>query len=130
MAEKAAFKTARGRAIGLGAAHSGAHHWWVMRVESVALIPLGLLFAFPFAGALGEGHLTALAVYSNWFNAVVAVLFLAVAFHHLLLGLQEVILDYVHDKAWRVGLLVATQMFCAVFALAGIFAVLKIAFTV
>ena len=101
-----------------------------MRVSSVALIPLGLLFVFPFASALGEGYLAVVAVYSNWFNAVVAVLFLAVAFHHLMLGLQVVIEDYVHDKAWRAGLLVANQMFCAFFGLAGIFAVLKIAFAV
>lgn len=121
------FRTARGRAIGLGSAHSGVHHWWVLRVESVALIPLGLLFVFPFASALGEGHAAVVAVYSNWFNAVVAVLFLAVAFHHLMLGLQEVILDYAHEKAWRVGLLIGSQMFCAFFGLAGIFAVLKIA---
>jgi succinate dehydrogenase / fumarate reductase membrane anchor subunit len=121
------FRTERGRAIGLGAAHSGVHHWWVLRVESVALIPLGLLFVFPFAGALGEGHAAVLAVYSNWFNAVIAVLFLAVAFHHLMLGLMEVILDYVHDKAWRTGLLIGSQMFCGFFGLAGIFAVLKIA---
>ncbi len=122
-----AHKTPRGMAIGLGAAGSGVHHWWSMRVGSVALIPLGLLFVFPFAGALGEGHAAVVAVYSNWFNAVVAVLFLAVTFHHLMLGVQVVIEDYVHDKAWRTGLLIGNQMFCAFFGLAGIFAVLKIA---
>ncbi len=128
MAGKAAYKTPRGMVSGLGSAHSGVHHWWVTRVESVALIPLGLLFVFPFASALGEGYLVVRAVYANWFNAVVAVLFLAVGFHHLMLGLQVVIEDYVHDKAWRAGLLILNQMLCAFFGLAGIFAVLKIAF--
>lgn len=121
------YRTARGRAVGLGSAHSGVHHWWVQRVEAVALIPLGLLFVFPFARALGAGHAAVMAVYSNWFNAVVAVLFLAVAFHHLMLGLQEVILDYVSGKGWRPALLIANQMFCTFLGLAGIFAVLKIA---
>jgi succinate dehydrogenase / fumarate reductase, membrane anchor subunit len=121
------YKTPRGMAIGLGAAGSGAHHWWVTRVESVALIPLGLLFVFPFASALGEGHAAVVTVYSNWFNAVVAVLFLAVSFHHLMLGLQVVIEDYIHHKVWRTGLLIGNQMFCAFFGLAGVFAVLKIA---
>ena len=127
MAHETVYKTPRGRAIGLGAAGSGVHHWWVTRVESVALIPLGLLFVFPFASALGEGHAAVLAVYSHWFNAVVAVLFLAMTFHHLMLGLQVVIEDYVHHKGWLTGLLIANQMFCAFFGLAGIFAVLKIA---
>jgi succinate dehydrogenase / fumarate reductase membrane anchor subunit len=127
MAHKTAYKTPRLRAIGLGAAGSGVHHWWVTRVESVALIPLGLLFVFPFASALGEGHAAVLAVYRNWFNAVVAVLFIAVSFHHLMLGVQVVVEDYVHHKGWRTGLLIANQMFCAFFGLAGVFAVLKIA---
>ena len=122
-----AYKTPRGMATGLGAAGSGVHDWWSTRVSSVALIPLGLLFVFPFASALGEGHLAVVIVYSNWFNAVVAVLFLAVSFHHLMMGLQVVIEDYVHQKAWRTGLLIGNRMFCAFFGLAGIFAVLKIA---
>lgn len=123
-----AYKTPRGMAIGLGASGTGVHHWWTTRVESVALIPLGLLFVFPFAGALGEGHLAVIAVYSHWFNAIVAVLFLAVGFHHLMLGNQVVIEDYVHNKVWRTALLLANTMFCALFGLAGIFAVLRIAF--
>ena len=127
MARKTAYKTPHVRALGLGSAGSGVHHWWVTRVESVALIPLGLLFVFPFASALGEGHAAVLAVYGNWFNAVVAVLFIAVSFHHLMLGVQVVVEDYVHHKGWRTGLLIANQLFCAFFGLAGVFAVLKIA---
>ena len=122
-----AYKTARGTAIGLGASGTGVHHWWVTRVTSVALVPLGLLFVFPFAGALGEGHLAVLAVYQNWFNAVIAVLFIAVSFHHLMLGLQVVVEDYVHHKVWRTALLLGNTMLCAFFGLAGVFAVLKIA---
>lgn len=122
-----AYRTARGRAVGLGASGTGVHHWWTTRVESVALLPLGLLFVFPFAKAMGEGHLAVIATYQHWFNAIVAVLFLAVGFHHLMLGLQVVIEDYVHGKLWRTGLLLANTMFCALFGLAGIFAVLKIA---
>ncbi len=123
-----AYKTARGMATGLGASGTGVHHWWSTRVSSVALVPLGLLFVFPFAGALGEGRLAVLATYHNWFNAIVAVLFFAVGFHHLMLGLQVVIEDYVHHKAWRTGLLLGNTMLCAFFGLAGVFAVLRIAF--
>ena len=41
------------------------------------------------------------AVYGHPFNAVVAVLFLAVGFRHLQQGVQVVIEDYVHDKPLR-----------------------------
>lgn len=121
------YRTDRSRAIGLGATGSAVHHWWMQRVEAVALIPLGLLFVFPFAGALGEGVEAVRAVYANWFNAIVAMLFIAVAFHHLKLGLQVVVEDYVHHKGWLTGLLIAINLGCGFFGLAGIFAVLKIA---
>ena len=122
------FRTSRARVSGLGSAGHGTQHWWAQRVSSVALVPLTLFFVVPFARALGSGHQHVLALYANPFNAVVAVLFLAVAFHHLAQGVQAVIEDYVHAKAWRTGLLLGNSMFCFAFALAGIFAVLKIAF--
>ena len=123
------FKTPKGMAAGLGSAGTGTHHWWQHRVSSVALIPLTALVVFPFAGAVGEGREAVLATYANPFNAIVAILFLAVMFHHLMQGLQVVIEDYVHQKGWRTGLLLGNQMFCGAFGFAGIFAILKIAFT-
>ena len=44
------------------------------------------------------------------FNAVVAILFLAVGFRHLQQGIQVVIEDYVHDKPLVVGLLLANTL--------------------
>lgn len=123
------FKTPKGLAQGLGAAGSGTHHWWTTRVSSVALIPLTILAVIPFARALGADHATVLATYANPFNAIVAILFLAVTFHHLMQGLQVVIEDYVHHKGWRTALLLGNQMACAAFGFAGVFAVLKIAFS-
>ena len=121
------FRTPRARVRGLGAAKEGTGHWWQQRVTAVAMVPLSLLFVVPFARALGAGREHALALYSSPFHALVAVLFLAVGFRHLALGVQVVIEDYVPQKGWRTGLLLANTMFCAVFALAGIFAVVKIA---
>ena len=91
--------------------------------------PLTILAIFPFAGGLGSEHAEVLAIYSNPFNAIIAVLFLAVGFHHLMQGLQVVIEDYVHHKGVRTAALLGNQMFCAAFGFAGVFAVLKIAFT-
>ena len=58
---------------------------------------------------------------------LVEMAFVLPVFIIFMLGLIEVILDYAHDKAWRTGLLIGSQMFCGFFGLAGIFAVLKIA---
>lgn len=122
------YKTPRGMASGLGSAGTGTHHWWQHRVSSVALIPLTILAIFPFATGLGSDHASVLATYSNPLNAIIAVLFLATAFHHLMQGLQVVIEDYVHHKGVRTLALMGNTMFCAAFGFAGIFAVLKIAF--
>ena len=121
-------RTPRARVSGLGAAGQGSHHWWLQRISALALLPLTVLFMVPFAGLLGGEHTAVLAHYAHPFHALVAVLFIAVAFRHLALGLQVVIEDYVHGKAWRTGLLVGNTMFCFAFGLAGVFAVLKIAF--
>lgn len=123
------FRTAKARVTGLGTAHGGTHHWWTHRLTSVALIPLTILFVVPFAGVLGEGYEAVRALYANPFHAVVAALMIAVTFHHLAQGLQVVVEDYVHAKGWRTGLLIANSLFCAAAGFAGVFAVLKIAFT-
>lgn len=121
------FRTDRKRATGLGRAGGAAREWWVTRVESALLVPLGLLFIFPFARALGEGPVAVREVYGHWFHAIIAMLFLGIAFHHLMLGVKSVIDDYVHHQGWRVGLLIGNTLFCAGLGVAGIFAVLKIA---
>ncbi|MEO0819023.1 MAG: succinate dehydrogenase, hydrophobic membrane anchor protein [Pseudomonadota bacterium] len=123
------FRTPRARAAYLGSAHEGAHHWWTIRISSIALVPLTLLFVVPFAGALGEGREAVLALYAQPFHALVAVLMIAVTFHHLWQGLQVVIQDYVHDKGWLAGLQIGIALLCGAGGLAGVFAVLKIAFT-
>jgi len=122
------FKTPRAMVSGLGSAGHGTHHWLLQRITAVAMLPLTVLFVVPFARALGGGHDEVLALYGHPFHAIVAVLFIGVTFRHLALGLQVVIEDYVSDKAWRTGLLMGASMFCFAFGLAGIFAVLKMAF--
>ena len=123
------YRTPRALVSGLGSAGQGTHHWWTQRITAVALLPLAVLFIVPFARAVGGDHSAVLELYAHPFHAIVAVLFIAVAFRHLALGLQVVIEDYVHAKAWRTGLLVGNTMFCFAFGLAGVFAVLKIAFS-
>ncbi|MEL6217550.1 MAG: succinate dehydrogenase, hydrophobic membrane anchor protein [Pseudomonadota bacterium] len=121
------FRTAKARVTGLGSAGEGTHHWWTHRLTSVALIPLFLLWVFPFADALGDGHDEVLALYGNPFHAVVAALFIVVSFHHLAQGLQVVIEDYVHAKGVRTAALIANSLVCFVLGFAGVFAILKIA---
>jgi succinate dehydrogenase / fumarate reductase membrane anchor subunit len=94
----------------------------------VALVPLAILFIFPLAATIGGSFEEVRQVYANPFNAIVAILFIAVMFRHLSLGLQVVIEDYVHGKTARTTALLLNTGFCWLFGLTGVFAVAKIAF--
>lgn len=122
------YKTDFARVQGLGAAGDGAHHWWLHRISAIAMIPLTLLFVFPFARTLGGGYEAMIATYSTFGHALVAVLFFLVGFWHLAMGLQVVIEDYVPHKPTRVALLLCNTLFNGALAVAGILAVATILF--
>ncbi|MGF1554300.1 MAG: succinate dehydrogenase, hydrophobic membrane anchor protein [Paracoccaceae bacterium] len=124
----ARYRTPRARANHLGSA-GGTHHWITINVTSILLVPLTILFVVPFAQVLGGPHEEVLALYRQPFHAIVAMLFIGVTFHHLWQGLQVVIEDYIHHRIWLVGALLANTAFCFVAGVAGIFAVLRIAFS-
>jgi succinate dehydrogenase / fumarate reductase membrane anchor subunit len=123
------YLTDRSRVQGLGTAKEGTGHWWSQRITAIALVPLTILFIFPFVRSLGADHATVVATYSDPFHAIVAILFIAVTFYHLQQGLQVVIEDYVHGKAARTAALLANTLLTWAFGLTGVFAVARIAFT-
>lgn len=117
-------KTSRAHVVGLGSAKSGTGHWWSQRLTAIALIPLTVLFLFPFLEALKAADAdAAAAVYQNPFNAIVAALFIATLFYHLKLGLQIVIEDYVHAPFWRMFAVISNTLFCVGVGFAGVAAV-------
>ncbi len=122
------FRTDFKGATGLGSAKDGTHHWISQRLTAIALIPLGLLFLYPFATSLGAGREAVVATYSHPFHALVAIGFILIAFRHLRLGLQIVLEDYVHTPRNRTLSLIANALIWRAFAVAGAFAVAKIAF--
>lgn len=122
------FQTNFSKVDGLGSSKEGTHHWWMQRLSAVALIPLSLLFVYTFMQILGSGYQEFVDTYSNLGNAIVAILFLIVAFFHLRLGLQVVIEDYVHAKTWKVLLLIVNTLFCWGLMGVGVISIARIAF--
>ena len=117
-----------GRAIGLGSAKHGADHWWAQRVSAVALILLGLWFAASLIAHAGADHGAVVAWLRNPITAILMLLLVATTFYHAALGLQVVIEDYVRSEWLKVSSLVAMWLISMGLAVAGIFAVLRIAF--
>lgn len=123
------FKTDYKAVAGLGSAKEGTGHFVSQRLTAIALMPLGALFLYPFMMALGAGHEAVLATYAHPFHALIAIGFFIVGFRHLRLGLQVVIEDYVHTERRRMITLILNALVWRGFAVAGAFAVAKIALT-
>jgi len=116
------------RARGLGSAKDGVQHWWVQRVSAVALVPLVIWFMYSVAGMSGAPYLEFVSWVCQPWVTVLLVLFIGTALYHSALGLQVVLEDYVSGEFKKIASIIAVKLACAVLAVAGIFAVLKIAF--
>ncbi|MBO0711314.1 MAG: succinate dehydrogenase, hydrophobic membrane anchor protein [Acetobacteraceae bacterium] len=121
----AVMRSQLGRARGLGSAKSGSGHWWAERVTALALVPLTLWFICAAVRLLGASHDEVLAWIANPFVIVGLIALLLATFHHIQIGLQAVVDDYVHVEGVRLVLLLLIKAVCFVFALAGIVSVLK-----
>ncbi len=120
------YLTDRKRAVGLGSAKSGVHHFWTMKVTSVALLILIPLFIFTFGPMLGQPHAEVVAYFARPFPAIVAALTLIVGFKHFSDGVQVLIEDYVHGAKQKYAIIL---MACLSYAamVTGLFAIAKIA---
>lgn len=121
------FRTPIGRVRGLGSAKEGTHHWWAQRVTAVALVPLTLWFVFAMASMAGSNHAAVSAWIGDPRNAILLILLVVATFHHVHLGVQVVIEDYVHGEGVKIVSLMAVKLGCAGLAVASIFSILKVA---
>jgi succinate dehydrogenase / fumarate reductase membrane anchor subunit len=121
-------KSPLGQVRGLGSAKSGTHHWWAQRVTAVALVPLTLWFVFALATHAGADHASASAWLAHPINSILALLLIAATFHHLHLGLQVVIEDYIHHEGVKIATLMVVKLLSIALGVAAAFAVLKVAF--
>jgi succinate dehydrogenase / fumarate reductase membrane anchor subunit len=110
----------------LGAARAGSHHWWAQRLTALALVPLSLWFIFSVIHLSGGSH----QVVIDWLASPVTMglmLALIVAtFHHLQLGVQVVIEDYVHEERAKLASILVVKGLSVLLALVCIVSVLKI----
>jgi succinate dehydrogenase / fumarate reductase membrane anchor subunit len=117
-----------GRVRGLGSAKSGTEHFWAQRVTAVALIPLTLWFVYSVTTLTGADYAAAAAWLRAPWNAVLMLLLIVATFHHMQLGLQVVIEDYVHGEGTKIASLMLMKGASLLLAVAAAFAVLKVAF--
>jgi succinate dehydrogenase / fumarate reductase membrane anchor subunit len=114
------------RVRGLGSAKEGTAHWWVQRLTAIVLVPLGLWVAYAAVALAGAD----LATFKAWLaapgNLLLMVLFVGAMFHHMQLGLQVVVEDYVQGEKAKVTTLIFIKLgtiFLGVSSLLAIFRV-------
>src|ERR1700748_861014 len=113
-----------GRARGLGSARAGFHHWWIERVEAVALVPLTIWFIVAVLRRLGASHQAVQAWLSSAGSMGLVLLLIGAPFHHLSLGVQSVLDAYVHQPTIKMWSVFAVKGACALLALLCIVSVL------
>ena len=124
--EIAIMRSELGRARGLGAAKSGLRHWWAQRLTAVALVPLSLWFVWSVLSLAGAPHAAVIDWMANPLRIVLVLALIAATFHHMQLGLQTVIEDYVHGEACRLAALLAMKAVSVLLALAAVVSVLRL----
>lgn len=122
------FKSPLNQVIGLGSARGGTSHWWHQRLSAVAIIPLGLWFAFALMRLDLGSYQTVIDWLSAPMNAVLSSLTVVCLLYHSWLGIQVVVEDYVGRKSAKVVVLSASSFAHAFLLAVSLFAILKIAF--
>ncbi len=122
------YRSGLSRARGLGSAHHGVGEFIAERVTSVALAPLSLWAVWAVIAVGHGGYAGAVAFLQSPVQAVLAVLFLGVSFHHMHLGMRVIVEDYIHDNRRKIMLLLLNAGMCLLGAALAVFAVLKVAF--
>lgn len=120
-------QTPLARARGLGSAKEGTDHWWKQRLTSIALIPLGLWFAFSIALLAGSDFDSIRQWMQSPFSATMMILFIIMGFHHASSGLQVIIEDYIHLPWLKLIGSIGQKFFFLALAIACIVSVLKLA---
>jgi succinate dehydrogenase / fumarate reductase, membrane anchor subunit len=120
------YLTARKRAMGRGAAHTGTEHHWSMTVSSAGLAFLMPVWLYIFGKALGQSHEAVVATFSHPFPAVLTALVLVVGMRHFAMGATTMIEDYARGTM-RKMLVIFVISLAWVIAATGLFALARMA---
>ena len=115
------------RAMGLGSAKDGTGHFMWQRVTAIALVLVGAYLLGILLGLGGADYERARAIVSSPFNATLLAAFVITASWHAKLGLQVVIEDYLHTPLLAGAAHLANIFICALAAIGGALAIIRIA---
>lgn len=111
------------RAKGHGSDKHSAMHWIALRISSVPLIPLFVYFVTQVPFITSTDHQAA----TNWVaqpvNTIALIVFIFCAFYHAMLGMDEIIIDYIRSPGCK---LVAVLLNKGLFFLCGVISIYSV----
>lgn len=121
-------RTPLGRVRGLGSAKEGADHFWKQRVTAVSNILLVIFLGILLVRIAGADFMTVKKTLQKPVNSILLLLLVLSGIHHMRLGMQTIIEDYIKGDGARVLALMTNSFFAYTVGLTCIFAVMKLAF--
>ena len=92
------------------------------------MVPLTVWFTVCLLSLPSMDHVTVIAWMAQSWTALLLIVLVLVATYHSQLGVRVVIEDYVHNTGMKTLTLVTVTFAHALLAVAGVFAILKVAF--
>ena len=120
------YLTARKRAEGRGASHTGTAHHWHMTVSAVALAFMMPTWIYIFGHALGKSQEAVVATFGRPFPAILTAMVLVVGMRHFAKGAQMMIEDYARGTTRKL-LIIAAYSISSVIVATGLYALVRIA---
>ncbi|NJM81502.1 MAG: succinate dehydrogenase, hydrophobic membrane anchor protein [Tabrizicola sp.] len=120
------YLTARKRAEGKGASHTGTAHHWSMTVSAVGLAFMVPVWLYVFGKALGQPQEVVVETFGRPFPAILTALLLVVGMRHFAMGATMMIEDYARGTARKMLVIFAVSL-SWVIAATGLFALARMA---
>jgi succinate dehydrogenase / fumarate reductase membrane anchor subunit len=108
---------------GLGAAGSGTGVWLAQRFTALALIPLSVWFVVTLVKLFIQDN--QVEIMSCRMNVVLLMLFIYFGLHHSMIGMKEIIEDYIHCTKLKFTLIIFLKLFTI---LTGVMAIVAVIF--
>lgn len=119
--------TSIGRVRGLGSAHSGAHHWLIIRYTAIGSLLLTVWFGVSLLLLPNFSYETVREWIVRPVPATAMALFVLVNVWHARLGIQVVVEDYVHEEGTKFLSLVLLNLVTFAAGAFGLFCVIRLA---
>jgi succinate dehydrogenase / fumarate reductase, membrane anchor subunit len=118
------------RVLGYGSAKSGTEHFIRQRLTAIANIPLTIAAVLIVVSLIGHNQAAVAQILGSTLVAIIMLLFIISTFYHMMIGMQVIIEDYVHDEGAKYALLILNTFFTIAVGFSSVYAILKLSFGV